>query len=37
MNIPEPGWAMMLSGVGELMGPRPTSRLTTDELQFIFK
>lgn len=36
MNIPEPGWAMLLTGIGELIGPRPTERLTAEELLFIF-
>lgn len=36
MNIPEPGYAMMLTGMGELMGPRPSDRLTQSDLSFIF-
>jgi hypothetical protein len=37
MKIPEAGWAMMLTGVGELMGPRPSERLTKEDLLFIFQ
>lgn len=37
MGIKEAGWAMMLTGVGELMGPRPTERLTKEDLGFIFQ
>lgn len=37
MRVTEPGWAMMMTGVGEFMGPRPSSRLTKDDLLFIFK
>lgn len=37
MGIKEAGWAMMLTGMGELMGPRPTERLTKEDLGFIFQ
>lgn len=36
MNVTEPGWAMIVTGIGEFMGPRPTTHLTKDHLEFIF-
>jgi len=36
-GISEPGFAMMLTGMGEVMGPRPSDRLTQTELGFIFQ
>lgn len=36
-GISEPGFAMMLTGMGELMGPRPSDRLTQTDLSFIFQ
>lgn len=36
MNITAPGYGMMLTGMGEMMGPRASDRLTQAELGFIF-
>ena len=37
MRVTEPGYAMMLTGMGEMMGPRSSDRMTTDDLMFIFQ
>lgn len=36
MRIDEPGQGMILTGIGELMGPRNSERLSKDDLMFIF-
>lgn len=36
-GITEPGFAMMLTGMGEIMGPRSSDRLTQADLGFIFQ
>lgn len=37
MRVTGPGFAMMMTGLGEIMGPRATDRLTKEDLSFIFQ